>query len=531
MLDAPLAAQLKGLLTNIVQPIELVASLDDRPKSAELAALLEQIAGMSDLVTYRRDDEAATDGRRPSFTIARVGTDLRVRFAGIPLGHEFTSFALALIQVGGHPAKVAAELLQQIADLPGEHTFETYMSLSCVNCPDVVQALNIISITNPNIRHIAIEGSLFQDEIADRNILSVPTVFMDGELFGAGRMSVDDIVSKLDSGADAKAAERLSAVEPYEVLVVGGGPAGASAAIYAARKGIRTGLVAERFGGQVNDTMAIENLVSVPYTEGPELVTQLREHVGKYEVELTHSQVAARLIPAEGDEPVKIELANGGVLRGTSVVLATGARWRTMGVPGEEEYRNKGVTFCPHCDGPLFKGKRVAVIGGGNSGIEAAIDLAGLVGHVTVIEFLDVLRADDVLVRKLKSLPNVDIVMNARTTEVLGDGRQVTGLSYEDRLTGELKQVDLNGIFVQIGLLPNTEWLRGSIELTERGEIIVDEHGATSVPGVYAAGDVTTEPYKQIVVALGSGSTAALGAFDHLIRSSAPAADSELASL
>jgi alkyl hydroperoxide reductase subunit F len=523
MLDARLVAQLTTYLQKITQPIELVASLDDGAKSAELAGLLEQIAGLSDQITYRRADD---DPRRPSFAIRRVGTDVQVRFAGIPLGHEFTSLVLALLQVGGHPSTASAELIAQIQALPGEHHFETYLSLSCQNCPDVVQALNLMSVLNPNVTHVSIDGALFQDEAGERQVLAVPTVFRNGQLFGQGRMTLEEIVTRLDSGAAERAAERLTAMEPFDVLVVGGGPAGASAAIYAARKGIRTGLVAQRFGGQVLETMAIENFVSVPRTEGPKLAAALEEHVKTYDVELVTNQHVSALHPAvEGESFVTVDVDGGATLSARTVVLATGARWRHIGVPGESEYLNKGVTFCPHCDGPLFKGKRVAVIGGGNSGVEAAIDLAGVVGHVTVLEFDDRLRADDVLQRKLRSLPNVDILVSARTTEVLGDGSRVTGLDYEARDTGRTHRLALDGIFVQIGLLPNTEWLEGAVELSPRGEIVVDARGQTSVPGVFGAGDCTTVPYKQIVIAMGAGATAALSAFDHLIRVTAPDAD------
>lgn len=521
MLDAALKTQLKSYLEMVREPIELVATLDDGAKSVEMREMLEDIAAQSDKVSVRTDGTAT---RTPSFGIARVGEAARVEFAGLPLGHEFTSLVLALLNVGGHPPKEDEAVLESIAAIQEDHHFVTYMSLSCQNCPTVVQALNTMAALNPHIRHTAVEGSLFQDEITEKNVLAVPTMYLDGELFGQGRMDARDIVGKIDTGASSREAERMTAMDPFDVLVVGGGPAGASAAIYAARKGIRTGLVAERFGGQVLDTMAIENLVSVPYTEGPKLAAALEEHVNAYETEMIKGQRASALRVAGEDGLHRVEFEGGGELAARNVVLATGARWRTMGVPGEDEYRNKGVTFCPHCDGPLFKGKRVAVIGGGNSGVEAAIDLAGIVGHVTLIEFLDEMRADDVLQRKLRSLDNVDIVLGARTTEVLGDGTQVTGLVYEDRASGESRTVELQGVFVQIGLLPNTDWLRGSVELSDRGEIVIDEAGHTNVPGVFAAGDATTEPFKQIVVAMGGGSTAALSAFDHLIRTSAPAA-------
>lgn len=521
MLDDATTGQLKSYLENVQVPIELVASLDDSPKSAEIAELLEETAALSDKVTYRRADDHE---RRPSFAISRVGTDVSVRFAALPMGHEFTSYVLALLQVGGHPVKAEPEVIEQIESLTGDYAFTTYMSLSCQNCPDVVQALNAMSVINPRIQHVAVDGALYQDEIEAKQILAVPTVYLNDELFESGRMSLEQIVAKLDTGAQAKAAERLAAKEPFEVLVVGGGPAGAAAAIYAARKGIRTGVASERFGGQVLDTMAIENFISVQYTEGPKLATALEQHVLEYDVDVMNLQRAKRLIPAETDGGlIGVELDNGAVLQSRTVVLSTGARWRNMNVPGEEEYRNKGVTYCPHCDGPLFKGKRVAVIGGGNSGVEAAIDLAGIVGHVTLIEFDPQLRADEVLQRKLRSMPNVDILVSTLTTEVLGDGSKVTGLRYTDRTDDSSHDLELDGVFVQIGLLPNTEWLEGAVQLSPRGEIEIDERGQTSVPGVFAAGDATTVPFKQIVISMGAGATAGLSAFDHLIRTSAPA--------
>ena len=532
-LDPNLATQLKTYLENLREPIELVASLDDGAKSAELDELLLEIEGMSEKITRRLAEDTERDARVPSFAITRTASpEVSVRFAGVPMGHEFTSLVLALLQVGGHPSKASQDLIEQIQGFTGSHRFETFFSLSCQNCPDVVQALNLMSVLNPNIEHVAIDGAVFPQEADERGVMAVPTVFHNGESFGSGRMELDEIVGKLDeiSGGDAaeKAAEELSSRDPYEVLVVGGGPAGASAAIYAARKGIRTGLVADRVGGQVLDTMSIENLVSVPHTEGPKLAADLERHVGEYEVDVVRGQEAAALAEGEGGL-TRIDLANGATLEGRTVILATGARWRTMGVPGEEEYRNKGVTFCPHCDGPLFKGKPIAVIGGGNSGVEAAIDLAGIVGHVTLVEFMDEMRADEVLQRKLRSLPNVDIRLGSKTTEVTGDGSKVTGITIEPRDGGESEQLDVEGVFVQIGLLPNTEWLGDAVELSERGEVVIDGIGATNLPGVFAAGDCTIEPYKQIVTALGAGSTASLSAFDHLIRTSAPDEESSVA--
>ncbi|MHA3903885.1 alkyl hydroperoxide reductase subunit F [Castellaniella sp. WN] len=515
MLDASLKGQLGTYLERVTLPIELRPSLDDGESSRELRALLEEIAGLSDKISLV--DGAPRDAHTPSFEIARAGTDVAVRFAGIPLGHEFTSLVLALLQVGGHPPKLDDAVIEQIRNLPGDYRFETYFSLSCQNCPDVVQALNAMSVINPRIRHVAVDGALFQDEVRKREILSVPAVFLNGELFHQGRAGVEEFLAKLDAGDDAARVEALNAREEFDVLVVGGGPAGAAAAVYAARKGIRTGVVAERFGGQVLDTMAIENYISVLETEGPKFGVALEQHVKAYEVDIMNLQRASRLVPGKS---IQVELASGATLKARTVILSTGARWRQINVPGEDEYRNRGVAYCPHCDGPLFKGKRVAVIGGGNSGVEAAIDLAGIVGHVTLIEFGDALRADDVLQRKLRSLANVTVITSAQTTEIHGDGKRVVGLSYTDRASGTAHRVELEGVFIQIGLVPNTEWLKGTVELSKHGEIVVDARGQTSVPGVFAAGDATTVPYKQIIIAAGEGAKAALAAFDHLIRSS-----------
>lgn len=513
MLDVNIKKQLDTYLQNIVNPIEITVSVNETAKANELLSLAKEISELSTKITLTVDDKPT--GRAPLMAIAPQGTQARVEFAGIPMGHEFTSLVLALLQAGGHPSKTDAATLQQIKELDQPLNFETYISLSCQNCPDVVQALNLMAVLNPNITHTMIDGALFQSEVNDRNIMSVPSVYLNGQLFGQGRMSLAEILNKVDTSASEKQAAALSEKAPFDVLVVGGGPAGAAAAIYAARKGIRTGVVAERFGGQVLDTMAIENFISVKETEGPKLAANLEQHVLEYDVDLINTQKAVRLTKKEF---VEIELESGAVLKSKSVILSTGARWREMNVPGEKEYRGKGVAYCPHCDGPLFKGKKVAVIGGGNSGIEAAIDLAGIVEHVTVLEFSDVLRADEVLVRKANSMKNITIIKQAQTTEVVGDGQRVTSLKYIDRTNGETKEIALAGIFVQIGLVPNSEWLRGSVELSDRGEIIIDTRGQTSVPGVFAAGDVTTVPYKQIIIAMGAGATAALGAFDYMIR-------------
>ncbi|MEG0315604.1 MAG: alkyl hydroperoxide reductase subunit F [Comamonas sp.] len=517
MLDANLKTQLKAYLERLQKPLELVASLDDSKAAGEVKSLLADLAALSDKITVRENNDL--DVRKPSFLITNPGVDSGVRFAGVPLGHEFTSLVLALLHVGGHPSKESADLLEQVKAIDTPLNFETYYSLSCHNCPDVVQALNLMAALNPNITHTAIDGGLFQQEVTDREVMGVPTVFVNGERFGQGRMELGEIVAKVDTGAAAREAAKISAKDAFDVLVVGGGPAGAAAAIYAARKGIRTGIAADRIGGQMLDTVDIENFISVSKTEGPKLSAAMENHIRDYDVDIMGLQRAAKLIPATTEGGlIEVQTESGATLKAKTVILSTGARWRNMNVPGEEQYRTKGVTYCPHCDGPLFKGKDVAVIGGGNSGVEAAIDLAGLVKHVTVLEFAAELKADAVLQKKLRSLPNVTVILNAQTTEVNGDGKKVTGITYKDRTTDEIKQIALEGIFVQIGLLPNTDWLKGTVNLTRFGEIEINARGETNVPGVFAAGDCTNVPYKQIIIAAGAGATAALSAFDHLIR-------------
>ncbi|MBK8991361.1 MAG: alkyl hydroperoxide reductase subunit F [Gammaproteobacteria bacterium] len=521
MLDANIAGQLKTYMERLAAPIELVASLDDSARAEEMRVLLEQIVATSAQITLAAPGDEA---RKPSFAIRRAGESARMQFAGLPMGHEFTSLVLALLQASGYPPKIDAGVIEQIRALPGDYRFETYVSLSCQNCPDVVQALNTMAAINPKISNVMIDGAAFQDEVAQRQIMAVPALYLNGEPFAQGRISIEEILAKLDTGAAAREAAKLARKEPFDLLVVGGGPAASAAAVYAARKGIRTGVVAERFGGQVLDTMAIENFISVPHTEGPQLARALEQHVREYQVDIMNLQRAEALLPAQPGGLHELRLASGAVLKARAIVLATGARWREMNVPGEQEYRGRGVAYCPHCDGPLFKGKRVAVIGGGNSGVEAAIDLAGIVAHVTLLEFMDTLRADAVLQLKLRSLPNVTVILNAQTTEVSGDGEKVKGIVYTDRASGASHRIDLEGIFVQIGLLPNTDWLKGTVELARSGEIQVDARGQTSAPGVFAAGDATTVPYKQIIIAMGEGSKASLSAFDYLIRNSLPVA-------
>ncbi|PAQ14080.1 alkyl hydroperoxide reductase subunit F [Bacillaceae bacterium SAOS 7] len=507
ILEADIKAQLEQYLQLMEGDVLLKVSAGTDDVSRDMVALVDELAAMSPNIKV----EKASLERTPSFSVNRIGEDTGVTFAGIPLGHEFTSLVLALLQVSGRAPKVEQSVIDQVKKIEGNYHFESYISLSCHNCPDVVQALNLMTVLNPGITHTMIDGAAFKEEVESKDILAVPSVYLNGEAFSSGRMTLEEILAKMGEGPDASA---FADKEPFDVLVVGGGPAGASAAVYAARKGIRTGIVAERFGGQIMDTMGIENFISVKYTEGPKLAASLEEHVKEYDVDIMNLQRAKRL---EKKDLIEIELENGAVLKSKAVILSTGARWRNVGVPGEQEFKNKGVAYCPHCDGPLFEGKHVAVIGGGNSGIEAAIDLAGIVKHVTVLEFMPELKADTVLQERLYSLPNVTVLKNVQTKEITGTDK-VNGISYIDRETEEVHHVELEGVFVQIGLVPNTDWLGDDIERTRMGELIVDKRGATNIPGVFAAGDCTDSAYKQIIISMGSGATAALGAFDYLIR-------------
>ncbi|WP_409290820.1 alkyl hydroperoxide reductase subunit F [Peribacillus sp. SCS-37] len=507
LLDADIKAQLAQYLQLLEGDVLLKVSAGSDDVSRDMLALVDELASMSANIKV----ETAQLQRTPSFSVNRIGEDTGVTFAGIPLGHEFTSLVLALLQVSGRAPKVDQKIIEQIKKIEGQYHFDSYISLSCHNCPDVVQALNLMSILNEGITHTMIDGAAFKEEVESKDIMAVPTVFLNGESFGSGRMTLEEILAKLGNGPDAA---ELADKDPYDVLVVGGGPAGASAAIYAARKGIRTGIVAERFGGQVMDTLGIENFISVKHTEGPKLVASLEEHVKEYGIDVMNLQRAKRL---EKKDHIELELENGAVLKSKTIILSTGARWRNVGVPGEAEFKNKGVAYCPHCDGPLFEGKHVAVIGGGNSGIEAAIDLAGIVKHVTVLEFMPELKADAVLQDRLYSLPNVTVLKNVQTKEITGTDK-VNGISYMERDTETIQHIQLDGVFVQIGLVPNTDWLDGVLDRTRMGELVVDKHGSTSMPGVFAAGDCTDSAYKQIIISMGSGATAALGAFDYLIR-------------
>lgn len=507
MLDKDIKAQLSQYLELLQGDVVLKVSAGSDKVSRDMVALLDELATMSSKIKVEKKELKRT----PSFSVNRPGEDTGITFAGIPLGHEFTSFVLALLQVSGRKPKVDDNLIEQVTNLEGEYHFETYVSLSCTKCPDVVQALNVMSVLNPNVTHTMIDGAAFKEEAESKNIMAVPTIYLNGELFGNGRMTLEEILAQLGGGPDAS---EFDAKDPFDILVVGGGPAGASAAIYAARKGLRTGVLAERVGGQVNDTAAIENFISVKRIEGPQFAANLEEHMKEYDIDIMNMQRATRL---KKNDLIEVELENGATLKSKAVILATGARWRNVGVPGEQEFKNKGVAYCPHCDGPLFEGKRVAVIGGGNSGIEAAIDLAGITEHVTVLEFASELKADSVLQDKLNSLPNVKVITNAQTTEITGTDN-VNGISYLDRETEEEHHIELEGVFVQIGLLPNTDWLEGSVERNKFGEIIINEHGETSIPGVFAAGDCTNVTNKQIIISMGAGANASLNAFNYLVR-------------
>lgn len=508
MLDAEIKQQLEQYMQLLENDIVIKLSTGSDKVSKDMAELVDEIAGMSSKIKVENTELERT----PSFSINRPGEDTGIVFAGLPLGHEFTSLVLALLQVSGRAPKEDEQLIERVKNLEGEYHFETYVSLSCNNCPVVVQALNLMAVLNPGVTHTMVEGGAFKDEVDSKNIMAVPTVFLNGEEWGGGRMELEDILTKLGSEADPSEFENK---EPFDVLIIGGGPAGGAAAIYAARKGIRTGIVTDRFGGQILDTQTIENFISVKETEGTSLAANIKDHVDQYGVDVMKQRVKNI---EKKDDYFEVELENGAMLKSKTAIITTGARWRNVGVPGEEEYKTKGVAYCTHCDAPLFEGKDVSVIGGGNSGIEAAIDLAGVAKNVTVLEFMDELKADSVLQDRLNTLPNVNVIKNAATKEIHGDGTSVTGITYTDRQTDEDKKIDLDGVFVQIGLVPNTDWLGDTVEKTRVGEIVVDKNGATNVPGLFAAGDCTDSSYKQIIISMGSGATAALSAFDYLIR-------------
>ncbi|MDO5530723.1 alkyl hydroperoxide reductase subunit F [Sutterella sp.] len=518
MLDAATLQQVKSYLDRLIEPITLTMAPDGSNESGQITSLLKDIASVSGKVSLATED-AAAQVRRPSFTVSRTGQKMGVRFAALPMGHEFSSFILAMLQASGYPAKEEADLLERVRGLDGDFRFEVYMSLSCHNCPDVVQALNLMAILNPRVSVDVIDGALFPAEVKERRIMAVPTVYLNGEPFFSGRHELGEIVAKLDADFVKAQAAKLSKKAPFDVLVIGAGPAGATAAIYTARKGLRTGIVCERPGGQVNETSSIENFTSILLTDGVALGNRFMEHVNHYGVDVMALERVVKL--EKSGDFWEAELSSGARLQTKAVIVCSGARWRALGVPGEKEYQGHGVAYCPHCDGPLFKGKDVVVVGGGNSGVEAAIDLAALCRSVTLLQRGGKLTADEVLVKKLESTSNARIVYNLDVERLEGDGSMLTGVTYRERATGELKTVSAAGCFVQIGLVPNTDFLKGTVELTKWGEIVTDAHGAASASGIFAGGDCTTSPYKQVVIALGGGATAALGAFDWLIRQEA----------
>lgn len=515
-LDQKIKDQLSTYLGKINNAVEITYYENQTTKSNEMVELLNEVNQMSTFISLKAGNDK--QHRSPAFCINQPSYETGIVFAGIPMGHEFTSFILAILQTGGYPLKIDKEIIDQIKSIKGEFKFESYISLSCHNCPEVVQALNVLALLNPNISHTMIDGDIYQEEVNSKKIMSVPTVFLNDTEFSQGRMELEEIVSKIDERSSSIAAKKISSKNDFDVLIVGGGPAGASSAIYSARKGIKTGIVSERFGGQVMDTLGIENFISVKGTEGPKLVKALEEHVTEYDVDIMNLQTAKKIHINKNNKPkFELELNNGAKLKSKTIIISTGARWRELGVPGESDFKGKGVAYCPHCDGPLFKGKHVAVVGGGNSGVEAAIDLAGIVGHVSLFEFMPELKADKVLQDRLYSLKNVDVLTNVEVKEIAGDSK-VNKIKFTHRDSAEDNEINLEGVFIQIGLIPNSDWLKDDIELSKYGEIKINDHGETSVPGIFAAGDVTTIPYKQIIIAMGEGSKAALGAFDHLIR-------------
>lgn len=525
MLDSQIKEQLNVYFKHLKRPVTLTAQLDGSPLAQDIREFLQEVRACSDMLSV---DETALVAGRPSFTISSVDEAARISFAALPLGHELSSFVLAVLHVGGHPAKETAEALERARQISGPLEVEIFISLSCHNCPDVVQAFNLVASLNPAVRVTTVDGAHFVQEAQERGVMAVPAVCINGEMVAAGRQSFEAALALLEKhgassdvnlAAEESLKAKLAGKPVFDVLVVGAGPAGVASAVYAARKGIKVGLVAPRIGGQTNDTMDIENYISVLHTTGPKFSKDLKTHVAHYGVDVMEGVEGIALQPADSPGALATLVTGAGAeLKARAVVLAPGARWRNVNVPGEQQYRNKGVAYCPHCDGPLFKGKRVAVIGGGNSGVEAAIDLAGVAAHVTVLEYGDQLKADAILVSKLKAMPNVTVCLQAQTTEITGDGQRVNGITYFDRGTAKSQHVALEGVFVQIGLVPNTDFIKGAVELNRFGEIVIDAKCHTSAPGVYAAGDATTVPYKQIVIAAGEGAKAALSAFDYIVR-------------
>lgn len=517
MLDSNILEQLQSVFSKLENNVDLVYGVSSHADQGKLVDMLEQVASTSEKITVKPSINSSV---LPEFHIEYNGSSNGISFKGIPSGHEFTSLILAILNSDSKGKFPDEKISARIKKLKGPIVLTTYISLTCENCPDVVQTLNQMAVIHGNFKHQMIDGAYTQDEIKTLGIQGVPSVMANNKLVYTGRLNLIDLLNKLEEtfGIDESLDESVDSkvindpnLGDFDVVVIGGGPAGASAAIYSARKGLKTAILAERIGGQVQDTKGIENLIGVKYTEGPHLAAQLVQHINEYPVKVFEHR---RVKSVKQDAIKLIELEGGEFLNAKAIIVTTGAKWRELGIPGEKEYIGRGVAFCPHCDGPYYKGKDIAVVGGGNSGIEAAIDLAGIVKSVVVFEFMDTLKADKVLVDKLKSMPNVRIITNAKTQKVVGDGNKVIGIEYVDRQTEKVHMVDLDGIFVQIGLLPNSGFIKDVIETTKFGEIVIDNKNRTSAKGIYAAGDVTTVPYKQIVIAMGEGAKAALAAFE-----------------
>lgn len=514
MLESTLIDQLRGIFAELRNDYTFdVTVAEDHPSRQQLLELLNDVVSVSNCLTLQEKQGAGL-----SFDLLKNGEKTGVRFRAVPTGHEFTSLLLAVLNADGKGKNLPDEFVtKRLKSLKGDIHLSTYMSLTCTNCPDVVQTLNAMAVINPRISHEAVDGAIYKEEAEGLDLQAVPAVYADGELLHVGRGSFGELLAKLEEryGVESDQTEEI-AVREYDVMVVGGGPAGTAAAVYSARKGLKVAVIAERVGGQVNETSGIENLISVPKTTGSKLADDLRNHMGEYPIDIfEHRKVENVTV----ENNMKIVSTQGGeVFTAPALIIATGASWRKLNIEGESEFIGKGVAFCPHCDGPFYKGKRVAVVGGGNSGIEAAIDLAGIASHVTVFEFLDELKADKVLQEKVRSLPNVEVFLHSQTTEVVNNGEKVTGLKVKDRKSEEERIVELDGVFVQIGLAPNSEAFKNVVEVNRFGEIVIDERTRTNIPGIYAAGDVTTVPYKQIIISMGEGAKAALTAFDDRIR-------------
>ncbi|MFC3122175.1 alkyl hydroperoxide reductase subunit F [Agaribacter flavus] len=516
MLTQDILNALKTYMKDLQNTITLVVQTGEHDKRQELVDMLSQIASLSDKVSVEERDTNGVLRSPLSFTLEQNGQASGIVFSGVPGGHEFNSLILALLQTGGSKLKLDDSIQNMVKKVNSKLDFQVFVSLSCHACPDVVQAMNQFALLNENISAEMIDGGVYPDLVDEKKIQGVPTVFLNGEVFASGKVEIAGIVEKL--GKVAPEILQASNDEPelplQDVTVIGGGPAGVAAAIYSARKGLNVTIVADRFGGQVKDTMGIENLISVPKTTGPELAGSLMQHLNDYDVTLKEH---LRVDSIENGFIKTIQLNNGEVFKTRTIIVATGANWRELGVPGEKENIGNGVAYCPHCDGPFYKGKDVAVIGGGNSGVEAALDLAGIVNKVTVFEFMPELKADGVLVEQLEKRDNISVIKNVATKQVLAETGKVNAIEYIDRETNEVLKKDLQGIFVQIGLVPNSKVVDGLVDLSKHGEIIINEKGQTSEEGIFACGDVTTVPYKQIVVAMGEGSKAALAAFDYLL--------------